>query len=158
MPWTTPVTWSNSAVVGATDLNEQVRDNMAFLFSPTFSMIVTGHTGVSTFNTTSTTAVPLTAGISSVVTTYGGALNIFFRAHKTGVGTAVFNLEYNGTAYTMLPSGLATAFQHAEVWYNVWLTGLTSGTHVFMPTWFTLGGPAAIETSGFPLIFWVREG
>jgi hypothetical protein len=33
MPWTTPTTWTPGQVVGASDLNAQVRDNQLFLFS-----------------------------------------------------------------------------------------------------------------------------
>ena len=159
MPWTTPITWSNSAVVGQSELNEQIRDNMNFLFAPPFAHIVTAHTAATRISATSTTAVPLTAGMSAALTTYGGDLNVFFLARKTGLGTAVFNLEYNGTAVTTHASGLATGYTTQEVWYNAWITGLASGAHVFVPTWESLGGATMqLDCSGYELTFWVREG
>lgn len=33
MAWTTPVTWVDGAVVDAADLNEQVRDNLTYLYT-----------------------------------------------------------------------------------------------------------------------------
>ena len=160
MPWTTPVTWSNSAVVGATDLNEQVRDNMAFLFSPTFSMIVTAHTAAAFFSASASTAVPIATGLSATLTTYGGAIQCYFAAKFTAAH-AILNLDYNGTAYSELASALISAGggagQHNS--YHVWITGLPSGTHVFTPTWqHAAGSWMKLDASANPIVFWVREG
>jgi hypothetical protein len=53
MAWTTPSTWTTSQVVGASDLNTQVRDNMAFLLA---GKAVGGHNGQRTAWTTNQTS------------------------------------------------------------------------------------------------------
>ena len=159
MPWTTPITWSNSAIVGQSQLNEQIRDNLNFLRAPSFSMISTAHTAAAKITASASTAIPITAGISATLTTYGGDLNVCFKAKLTGAGYAIFNLEYNGTAYTDRPSGITNTFQNEEVSFNVWVTGLASGSNSFVPTWKSPGGGTmGIDASSYNLEFWVREG
>ncbi len=154
-PWTIPTSFVNGVVIGATDLNQQVRDNMSHLKSPPLANIVTA-IDVGQASTTATTAVPITGGLSATLTTYGAPVQIHFHPGRTITsGTvAVYNLDIDGTAYTDRVSGLGSGQ------YHLWATGLDSGLHTFMPTWqvTTPGGTAFTDISATPLIFWVREG
>ena len=124
-------------------------------------MTVTGQRRGRAYRITATasTAIPITAGISAALTTYGGELNVYFKATFTGQGNGVFNLEYNGTAYTDRPSGITVGALAQEVSFSVWVTGLASGSNVFVPTWKSPGGNVlGIDASSMNLDFWVREG
>lgn len=154
-PWTTPTSFVNGVVIGATDLNQQVRDNMSHLKSPPFVNMVTACTGGTVPVTTATTAVPITGGLSAQLTTYGAPVQVYLDAPVNEFNTvAVHNLEIDGTAYTNLVSGI-------KLPAHIWVTGLESGQHTFVPTWQITGGigaSAVIAASAKPLIFWVREG
>jgi hypothetical protein len=166
--WIVPRTWSDDEVPsagGTGGFNSQIRDNMTHLKHPPYGEIVTGITGLATvvISGSGSTAIPITAGVSATLTAYGGDVECYFRARVTSniAVTMIFNLQYNGTAYTDLVSGLGrwvgndNTFAH----YNVWLTGLASGVYTFMPTWEQPGGGTMlIDASSSPLIFWAREG
>ena len=158
MAWTTPITWTNSAVVGATEMNEQIRDNMNFLFAPTFDMIVTAYTAVAQVTGTASTAVPITAGLSSEITTFGGNIHCYFQSWVSG-SWAMFYIDYNGTSVSAAGvSGLVSA-DDSIVIMNAWITGLASGTHVITPMWSQAGGNVMrLLSSGNPVTWWVREG
>lgn len=155
--WTTPTSWVNGVVPGATDLNEQLRDNMNHLKLPPFFQVVTASAG--TVSASASTAIPITAGVSATLTTFGGHVQCYFRAKASGaVNQGVFNLDHNGTAFTDRVSGLATGL-NGFVEYHVWVTGVPSGSNVFLPTWLQpVGEFIGVDISSHPLIFWVREG
>lgn len=157
--WTVPRDWTDGEVVGATTANIHWRDNLKHLKAPPYAEIVTAITSLAVISASSTTAVPLTAGISATLTTYGGDVQCYLLAHYTGSIVAVFNLDYNGTAYSTQASGIVQQEANAAVHYHVWVTGLASGSYTFTPTWLSPNGnPIRIEASSFPLIFWTREG
>lgn len=154
-PWTTPTSFVNGVVIGATDLNTQLRDNMSHLKAPPLAIQVTAINSPQA-TTTATTAVPITAGVSASLTTYGAPVQVFFDIDVQGWQTVVrYNLEIDGTAYTDRSQGLKLPI-------HFWVTGLASGTHTFVPTWQTTGGTlgysAATNASAKPIILWAREG
>lgn len=77
--WTTPQTWANSVLVGATDLNTHVRDNMDYLF--TRPRTVSNANAAADVSTTSTSFADVD-GVGSEFTisvaTSGGRLMVGF--------------------------------------------------------------------------------
>lgn len=162
-PWTTPTSWVNGTVPGATEFNEQIRDNMGHLKSPPLSNIVTAYTGATLPSTTASTAIPITAGLSATLTTYGAPVQVYFNMRVSSNGPApfaVFNLKIDGTAYMSYAGGFPFNAPQDVLAYHVWVTGLASGAHVFVPTWQVSNptGTAIANASSHPVIFWVREG
>lgn len=90
--WTTPATWSNSVLVGATDLNTHVRDNMDYLF--TRPRTVSNSNAAADVTTTSTSFTDVDGAGSEFtisVATNGGRLMIGF--------TGSMNISGGSTAY-----------------------------------------------------------
>lgn len=161
--WVVPRDWTDGEVVGAVTANIHWRDNLKHLKDPPFAQIVTAYTAGAVISATSTTAVPITAGISATLLTYGGNVQAFFQARVTSNAAvaSVFNLQYNGTAYTTQVSGIVYAIGNTNTFvsYHVWVTGLASGSYTFVPTWAQPAGAAQrIDASSNPLIFWIKEG
>jgi hypothetical protein len=161
-PWTIPRDWTDGEVPGATTANIFWRDDLSHLKHPPFAEVVTGITGFISVSSTASTAVPITAGISATITTYGGDVACYFRARVTGNAARgmIFNLDYNGTAYTDLGSGIGRWIANTNTFahFKVWLTGLASGLYTITPTWAQKNGQLIlIDASSSPLIFWVRE-
>lgn len=157
MTWTTPKTFTAGMVITETDLNTHLRDNLNALKMPPFQQIVTASAGV--FATTASTAVPIsTANLSVTLNTFGGDVQAVFQGVCPNAG-GMFNLDYDGTAWTDRPSGIIYSRQDDRfMFYHVWVTGLPSGTHTFRPTWHGTGQALNLDITGVPAIFWVREG
>ena len=157
-PWSGTSAWVNGSAIGATDVNDYINNNIDHLKSPPLSIVVTAIPTPA--STTATTAVPVTAGISATVTTYGAPVQAYFkmRTLNSGGGFNLFNLDIDGTAYTTYVSGLARSNNTYDGHYHVWITGLASGSHVFIPTWRVSVGTGYTQASGEPINFWVREG
>ena len=155
MAWTIPATPTAGQVLAATYWNEQIRDNMNALKAPPFQQIVWSGTA----STTATTAVPVdTANLSINLTTYGGNIHVYFQAwqnHQAGL----YGLFSDGTGFngnSALSRGV-TAF--SPVSFDVWVTGLASGSHTFRPSFLSQAG-TTLTVNGLTasIIFWAREG
>jgi len=158
-PWSGTSAWVNGSAIGATDVNDYINNNIDHLKSPPLSIVVTA-IPTTQASTTATTAVPITAGVSATLTTYGAPVQAYFkmRSLTSGGGVAFFNLDIDGTAY-VAQNGLARGDNTRDGHYHVWVTGLASGSHVFIPTWKVTGAYTAYtQASGEPINFWVREG
>ena len=155
--WTVPRTWTADTVVGAADLNTQMRDNLNALKTPPFQQIVTASAGK--LQATASTAVPLTGDLSITLSTNGGAIMFYFCAQFSGTVNTCLNLDYNGTAFSDRASGLTQFRTDTEqVTMCGFVTGLPSGSHTFKPTWFQpAGSTMTLDFSGVPAVFWVRE-
>lgn len=96
MAWTTPRTWAASELVTATQLNEQLRDNLNALKGPPRDHKVTVS---SAFSTTSTSFVTVT-GAEAQCTTAGGRLMIsaFGTLGANTTLTAALSLLLDGTS------------------------------------------------------------
>lgn len=99
MAWTTPKTWVAGNTLTAAELNEQVRDNLDFLFSKPIS--VSNLDEAANYTTTSTTFVDVDAtDLGRTITTSGGDVlvwcsNIYMKATaRVGV---FFNIDVNGS-------------------------------------------------------------
>jgi hypothetical protein len=162
MSWVTPKTWTAGEVVGETDMNTHVRDNLNYLFAPSFQQIITGSAG--NLSTTASTAIPIsTANLSLTLTTYGGNIHAHFAGAFSGGGADVVHIGMTYDATDINPSTGLMAVKPgslSEVSIDVWITGLASGSHTFLPTWRVEAGnqTAVLFLATAPATFWVREG
>jgi hypothetical protein len=160
MAWTTAKTFTAGMVIGATDLNTYLRDNMNQLKTPPFGRTACNPTGVANISTTSTVWTAISAGISLTLTTYGGALHCGFLGVMANA-PAYLAFEVDGTAYTGIhPSGI---FKTPTDSFGIvdWVTEITaSGSHTIRPAWRVINAAttAQLSCSAQPAIFWVREG
>ena len=74
MAWTTPKTWVASELVTASELNEQLRDNLNSLLAPPEFFFATAS---GTFTTSSTTPVSISGDYEQTITTRGGPVILF---------------------------------------------------------------------------------
>jgi hypothetical protein len=161
MAWTSPKTWTAGFLVGETDLNTHLRDNLNALKEPPFQQIITGSAG--NLSTTATSAVPIsTADLGITLTTFGANVHVHFQGFVSAGAADIVHvgLTYDTTALNP-PTGLfVTKVALAQAFYDVWVTGLATGSHTFQPTWCVeAGGQTAILVlSTAPAIFWAREG
>lgn len=155
--WTDPKTWTAGMVVDEVDLNTYLRDNMNALKDPPFQQIVTATAG--NIDATASTAIPITGDLEITLTTHGGAVQWGFMGRFTSTNQFVFNVEYNGTAWSDRPSGIRRIAPSVDSYtMGGWITGLSSGSHTFVPTWKQPNSNTMrLLTSGEPVVFWVRE-
>lgn len=160
--WSVPRTWVGDEIPGATEMNTHVRDNLGFLKDPSFQQIVTASAG--DYLTTASTAVPIdTANLSITMTTYGGAIHCFFAGMFSGNSNVLMlNLLYDNTAFFPSATGIMRCVLSGNpkinLSWDVWVTGLASGSHTFRPAWNTLGLTAYLLVATAPATFWAREG
>lgn len=170
MAYTVPKTWAVDEVLGATDMNTYVRDNVAALKNPP-SFLTAFASGALVLSTTATTFTAISSALSASLGTYGGDIMVFIQLQLAGdTDTRRISLDWwvNGTALygayafgagrarpgtTTGPTGNMTVFGPLLV------TGLASGTHVFQPVWRTDAGTAFTwaTTGAAPIIMWARE-
>lgn len=159
MSWTNPKTWVNDEIVGETDFNTFLRDNMTVLFSPPQSKIATASADY--ISTTASTAVPMdTANLGATLSTLGGPVEVYFRGIFSA-GRLQLGLNVDGTAWgAQFVSGIVVnhgEVAHYPLGYHVWVTGLASGSHTFYPTWASTGQGIRLQWSGNPAVFWAME-
>ncbi len=170
MAWTNPKTWMAGEVVGANDLNEQLRDNMSYLHSRPHQRIV--RTATADYTTTSTTFVDIdSTNLSITLTVSSGTVMVGFSAVTlvntwTSFVMPAFNFTIDGVPFTTAPRGvicydqspLAASFDR-PVSYTVLVTDLTVGTHTFRPQWRNIAtsGTITLYAVSSPVIFWAME-
>jgi hypothetical protein len=156
MTWTTPKTFTAGMVITETDLNAYLRDDLNALKNPPFQQIVTA--SATGWSTTASTAVPVNTALNVALNTNGGDVQCYFYGWCVDAG-AMFNLDYDGTAFTDRLSGLVNSRGEERLMqYHVWVTGLASGLHTFRPTWRSTGQQVGLDMSAHPVVFWAREG
>lgn len=171
--WTTPRTWVTGEALLAADLNAQVRDNLAYLKEPPFSLRQMNE--AADYVTSATGMVEVDGSnseLSLTITTSGGAVLVGFFgtfSHSTQYGRCQLDVDVdgvlmggdNGLLQGRSPAaGSASAF---AVSFTAIKTGLAAGSHTFKLMWATSGASltlyAGAGTSGFDHHpqFWVRE-
>lgn len=163
MPWTTPSTWVNGTVVGATDLNTQLRDNLNYLLSGTVTAMARSGTNTSTSSTTfvAMDATNLTASLTAV------ASRVFFALHIPLYISTLTNYMYIDFAVNGVRIGNATKGVFGWDFQNVvsgtyvpacfvGFASVTPGAVTVVPQWRVDGGVGgAINTNGYAqLIVW----
>lgn len=170
MTYTIPKTWVVDEVLGATDMNTYVRDNIAALKDPP-SFLTAFASGALVLSTTATTFTAISSALSASLGTYGGDIMVFIQLQLAGdTDTRRISLDWlvNGTAlygaYAFgagrARPGITTATTgNTTVFGPLLVTGLASGTHVFQPVWKTDAGTAFTwaTTGAAPVIMWARE-
>jgi hypothetical protein len=136
--WHAPQTWVDNQLVSASDLNNQVRDNLEFLKTPTTGVA----TLASTLTTTSSTFTPAT-GLSITMTTSGGdvLLNLSgWGSNNTVAGGVSLDFGVDGTAQGHATFGLAgfnsaTANNAQNASFTYLVRSLAAGSHIFTVRW-----------------------
>lgn len=170
MAYTIPKTWAVDELLGATDMNTYVRDNVAALKNPP-SFLTAFASGALVLSTTATTFTAISSALSASLGTYGGDIMVFIQLQLAGdTDTRRISLDWlvNGTALygayafgagRARPGATTATTGNTTVFGPLLVTGLASGTHVFQPVWKTDAGTAFTwaTTGAAPIIMWVRE-
>ena len=170
MAYTIPKTWAVDELLGATDMNTYVRDNVAALKNPP-SFLTAFASGALVLSTTATTFTAISSALSASLGTYGGDIMVFIQLQlASDTDTRRISLDWlvNGTAlygaYAFgaggaRPGATTATKGNMTVFGPLLVTGLASGTHVFQPVWKTNTGTAFTwaTTGATPIIMWVRE-
>lgn len=167
--WHTPQTWNTNDLVTATNLNEQLRDNMEWLKAKTSTNRYVDES--SDYTTTSTSFVNVDGtNLSLSLTTVGGDVLIGFASavnYSASGGLIYFDVEIDGTRFglndgiVLINSPTANGTMNAS--FVVLKTGLSAASHTFKLQWKVNSGTAKIfagaATSAADLHpqFWVRE-
>lgn len=143
MAWTTPITWTVGQIVGASDMNTQIRDNMNYLFaSRPLQQIVWSTTA--DYTTTSTSPVDVDATNLIISATFSGTRALVF-----ATGTLKYNLANEVAKLGVFSVGLgANSNAAADV------GGATGGGFVSLVALFT--GLSAVSQS-FKMRFWTSN-
>lgn len=163
MAWTTPLTWTAGSVVSAASLNEQVRDNFNYLLSRPRQAIK--RTAASNYETTSTTFTPIDAThLSITLTLSGSAVLLGFSGVAevpSGGGNAYYDMQIDGVRYSPTANGsLQAPFSGANtpVQLSLLITGLSVGSHTFLPLWRSVtGSTARLLAVSYPITFFAVE-
>lgn len=158
MAWTTPKTWIDGNKLEAAELNEQVRDNLSFLFSkPGASYSLDEGADYTTTSALFTDIDGTNLGLS--ITSGGGDLLVWFSgtvAADVGIPAYIYlDVDLDGSrvggddGLVMIASntsGTANQYQ-GDKWNNIvllrLLTGLAAGTHTLSLQWKVLGTSGA---------------
>lgn len=170
MAWTTPRTWATLEQITATYLNEQLRDNLEYLYNRPHSF-VTIRNGTNV-NITSTSFAALDDGQFTLeLTTTGGDIEIWLTGtfeHGSGGVAVMFDVLMDNTTYlssmtgTPLTNGLA-AFFAPNVGYDTitslryTISGITADTHNFKLRVRTTSGTGVWLAANYCTQFGVRE-
>lgn len=164
--WRAPVTWATGNLVTATNLNEQLRDNLEFLKTPPTGLISIDE--ASDYTTTSTSFVDVdSAGdpdLSLDLTTAGGDVLIVFMAYAGGTGRVYFDIAVDSVRMAT-NDGFFSAVNavNTPITIVALKQGLAPGSHNFKVQWkvntgtgtlYAGAGTSALDTH--PLFF-VRE-
>jgi hypothetical protein len=161
--WHIPVSWSTGQLVTATNLNEQLRDNLEFLKTPPTALVSINQG--SDYATTSTTFVDIdVTNLSLTITTAGGDVLIAFMAYTGGTSRLYFDVSIDGTRVGGDDGFVsAVAAANTPVTLVVLKQGLAPGSHTFRVQWKVNSGTgtmyAGAGTSGLDIHpqFFVRE-
>jgi hypothetical protein len=161
-------------VVGATDLNTQLRDNMAYVGTGRPGTVVKRDNGVN-YSSSSTSFVDIdSTNLVLTVITVGGAVIVFFQGVFVGTGggpdvhldlildgtTRYASAGADGSALGYIGSGNLPLTVPLTALY----TGLSAGSHTFKVQWkASAAGTVALRSGNgtggqdFIPIFWARE-
>lgn len=166
MGWTSPSTWTTSQVVTATNLNEQVRDNMTYVHSgKPYAGALHNEGSAYTIASATFANVDGTDLSKSLTTTTGRVLILFtgtvyadaagraLRFDVTVDGTRIGSANTNGLCQQYLDTNSETMS------FAVIKTGLSNGSHTFNLQWQISAGTGSLfsDTTTTPVIFQVIE-
>lgn len=138
--WTSPHTWVDGELVGASGLNTHVRDNLNALMNPNNFNLQTN----AAFSTTATTFITLTS--TALVVQGGGPVLIGgrFSILVSNFNTGMVVLDVDGTQSTIYSGGNSPSFVgFSELW-----TGLTVASHTISLKWKVAIGTVTAWTTG----------
>ena len=166
--WTAPKTWATGELVSASNLNEQVRDNLLVLKDPPSDNYEVDEG--SDYTTTSTSFVDVDAtNLALTITTQGGDVMVHFhggmvRAAASGVYIS-FDVDLDG-ARIGGDDGITGVTQYDDyhnVTFTRLITGLAAGEHTFKLQWkvhtstgYLYAGAGTSNRDLHPQ-FWARE-
>lgn len=139
MAWTTPKTWNDGDVLTAAELNEQVRDNLNFLFDKPGA--ISNLDEAANYTTTSTTFVDIDAtDLSKTITTSGGDVLIWFSAFLRGSARIAisFNIEHNGSVVAG-----EDGIQVVQTVDSLAISALGTGNYAYISFVYLIEAPAA---------------
>ncbi len=171
--WTTPRTWGTGDLVTAADLNEQLRDNLAYLKTAiTFDLVEADNnytsTNASTFEDVDTSNLSLT------VTTRGklAAIGLQTCLRQTQQSQAIcmditvdgnrVGGNFRGLVYHRMTNA-RDATAPTPVFAHHWLTTLPAGTHTLKLVWLQVttnldtGYIDNTANGGLPTRLWLME-
>jgi hypothetical protein len=159
MTWTTPVTWTADQVVGASDMNTQVRDNLNHLHSgkPFFAII---HIKGSNYSTSSSTLADIdSTNIKADIVTTTGRLEIAFSGTFFADASARqlhLTVNIDGTDIINVRETLDT--NSRIITLVTGKTGLAAGSRTVKIRWSVDAGTAFLASdSGTQLSLTVKE-
>jgi len=161
--WRTPITWTVGQLVTATNLNEQLRDNLEFLKTPPTALYNVNQ--ASDYTTTSTTFVDVDAtNLLLTIATAGGDVLIVFMGYGGGTSRLYFDIAIDGVRMAG-DDGFLSAVNavNTPITLVALKQGLSAGSHTFKLQWKVNSGTgtlyAGAGTSGFDVHpqFFVRE-
>lgn len=109
MSWNIPITWDHGRLVTPGDLNEQIRDNLSYLYAHVPNVQSVTASGV--FSTSSASWVAVSASLDLTVTTGSGLVMVGFVGHHYNnyhLSTAGLRVSINGQTYILSDLGLQT--------------------------------------------------
>lgn len=167
MGWTTPTTWVNGSVPGATDLNTHIRDNENYLCSGRPYGYLYTNTGTDYALTVATTWTTIdNTNLTMTLTTQSGHIRleaIFDLDQSAGASDIIFCWYNTTTAASQVATArLVVGGSSGNIAANVKVlsifTGLTPGTaYTFVLQYFKQSGTVSLRRSGYPIVCFGTE-
>jgi hypothetical protein len=158
MAWTNPITWATNRLVTALDLNEQLRDNLSWLYSRPKAQYV--NNGAS-YSTTSTTMVNVDGtNLSLTLACTGGSVLVNVTATVMVTGTAWtdrVNIGVTRDGSLLALRAQATRYGNDNNRINVsfsFYATADAGNRTFNLQWSIYG---ATQADMVQVAFWVQE-
>ncbi len=162
--WTPPRTWQVGELATAALMNQQLRDNLDWLKSPTLQV----HQPANAFLTTSTTWVDLWSPLTLVSNGGGFLVGAYMQLTNTAAGAGDFidlmidGVSQGGSEGIMginVPAATPSSFPASFVRY---ISPLSAGSHTFKLRCRTTSGTMGVYMNAGPNLgympqFWVRE-
>lgn len=152
--WATPKTWSTGDPLTATNMNDELRDELNAVKTPGHAYGIVDEAADVTSNSTSFVAIDAT-NLSMTFVTSGGVVHVWFLVtafYSAGAGTHIvsFNIYVDGSAWAAndgicqvpILSGGTPGFQTVLVCADV--SGLSAASHTFTLYWKTDTGTNGI--------------
>jgi hypothetical protein len=159
--WVDPKTWLEGEKLKADEVNEQVRDNLIWLFEKNYDIVQV--TGVSDYQTTSTSAavvaaalqLQLSKAVDETVLRFGMTLSAY---NSSASAFITFDIRMDSNIYlssgttTPATNGLVryqqdTASIGSQITMDAWVDNVDSGLHIFELVWWVSAGTGTINVT-----------
>lgn len=168
--WTDPKTWLEGEKLTADEINEQLRDNLIWLFEKNYDMVQVS--GVSDYQTTSLT--PVTNGVlilninkvrDDTVLRFGGTWSVYSNIASAFI---YFDIRMDNSIYlssgTTTPAAAAllryqqdTANVVSQISLEAWIDNIDAGLHKFELMWYVGSGTGTMNTTNTIAQFYGEE-